>query len=106
MTFPRNCGQSEKLLQQHQEDWHGSKRKRYSREFKIETVRLITGSNHSVSEVAKDLEIHPNALYKWIHQYGENPEEAFPGKGKQTSESEELSRLRRENQRLKMERDI
>jgi len=32
--------------------------------------------------------------------------EAFPGKGKQTSEAEELSRLRRENQRLKMERDI
>ena len=76
-----------------------SKRKRYSREFKIETV-------HSVSEVARDLEIHPNTLYKWIHQFGENPKEAFPGKGKQTSDAEELSRLRRENQRLKMERDI
>ena len=48
-----------------------SKRKRYSREFKIETVRLVTGSDHSVSEVARDLEIHPNTLYKWIHQYGE-----------------------------------
>ena len=83
-----------------------SKRRRYTREFKIETVRLITDSDQSVSEVARDLEIHPNTLYKWIHQYGENPEEAFPGKGKQTSEAEELSRLRREVQRLKMERDI
>jgi len=83
-----------------------SKRKRYSREYKIKTVRLITGSDHTVSEVARNLEIHHNTLYKWIHQYGENPKEAFPGKGKQISEAEELSRLRRENQRLKMERDI
>ena len=35
-----------------------------------------------------------------------NPKEAFPGEGKRTSEAEELSRLRRENQRLNMERDI
>ena len=83
-----------------------SKRKRYTREFKIETVQLVTGSDHSVTEVARDLDIHPNTLYKWIHQYGENPKDAFPGKGNQASEAEELSRLRRENQRLKMERDI
>lgn len=48
----------------------------------------------SVTEVAKDLEIHPNTLYKWIHQYGENPQEAFPGKGKQPAEAEELTRLK------------
>jgi transposase len=63
----------------------GSKRKRYTREFKIETVRLLTGSDHSVTEVDRDMEIHPNTLYKWIQKYGENPPEAFPGKGKQKS---------------------
>jgi transposase len=83
-----------------------SKRRRFTREFKIETVRLLTGSDQSVTGVADDLGIHPNTLYKWIHQYGENPEEAFPGKGKQISEAEELSRLKRENKRLRMERDI
>ena len=83
-----------------------SKRRRFTREFKIETARLLTASDQSVAGVAEDLEIHPNTLYKWIHQYGENPEEAFPGKGRQTSEAEELSRLKRENQRLRMERDI
>jgi len=83
-----------------------SKRRRFTREFKIETVRLLTASDQSVAGVAEDLEIHPNTLYKWIRQYGENPEEAFPGKGRQTSEAEELSRLKRENQRLRMERDI
>jgi len=83
-----------------------SKRRKYTREFKVETVNLITGSDQSVAEVAQNLGIHPNTLYKWIRQYGENPEEAFPGKGKQASEAAELSRLKRENQRLKMERDI
>ena len=83
-----------------------SKRKCFTREFKIETARLLTASDQSVVGVAEDLEIHPNTLYKWIRQYGENPEEAFPGKGRQTSEAEELSRLKRENQRLRMERDI
>jgi len=83
-----------------------SKRRRFTREFKIETARLLTASDQSVAGVANDLEIHPNTLYKWIRQYGDNPEEAFPGKGRQTSEAEELSRLRRENQRLRMERDI
>lgn len=83
-----------------------SKRRRFTREFKIETARLLAVSDQSVAGVANDLEIHPNTLYKWIRQYGDNPEEAFPGKGRQTSEAEELSRLRRENQRLRMERDI
>lgn len=83
-----------------------SKRRRFTREFKIETVRLLTGNDQSVTEVAEDLEIHPNTLYKWIRQYSENPEEAFPGKGKQTSDDAELSRLKRENRRLRMERDI
>lgn len=83
-----------------------SKRRRYTREFKIETVGLVTESDQTVAEVAKDLEIHPNTLYKWVQHYGENPHGAFPGKGRQAPEAEELSRLRRENQRLRMERDI
>ncbi|PNU18627.1 hypothetical protein C2E25_16640 [Geothermobacter hydrogeniphilus] len=64
-----------------------SKRRKYTREFKVETVNLITGSDQSVVEVARDLEVHPNTLYKWIRQYSENPVEAFPGKGKQASEA-------------------
>ncbi len=67
---------------------------------------MIADSDHSVTEVARDLEIHSNTLYKWLQQYSENPMEAFPGKGKQASEADELSRLKRENQRLQMERDI
>jgi transposase len=83
-----------------------SRRKSFTREFKIETVKLVTDSDLTVVEVAEDLGIHPNTLYKWIRQFGDNPEEAFPGKGKQTSEAEQLRLLKREVQRLRMERDI
>ena len=83
-----------------------SRRKSFTREFKIETVKLVTDSDLTVVELAEDLGIHPNTLYRWVRQFGENPEEAFPGKGKQTSEAEQLRLLKREVQRLRMERDI
>ncbi len=83
-----------------------SRRKTFTRDFKIETVKLVTDSDMSVSQVAEDLGIHQNTLYRWVQKFGENPEEAFPGKGKQVSEAEQFRQLKRENQRLRMERDI
>lgn len=82
------------------------KRKTYSREFKVETVKLITERGENVSQVALDMGIHENTLYKWIRELSAKPEEAFPGKGHMVSEAEELRRLKKENERLKMERDI
>jgi transposase len=83
-----------------------AKRRSYTREFKVETVQMLMTTDVSVTEAAADLGIHPNTLYKWVRQYGERPEEAFPGKGRQTSETEQIKQLQRENQRLRMERDI
>ena len=83
-----------------------TRRRRFAREFKIEAVGLVTSSDHTVPEVAQELDIHPNTLYRWVQQHWQSPQETFPGKGRQTSEAKELSRLRRENQRLRMERDI
>jgi transposase len=83
-----------------------SRRRSFTREFKIEAVQMLTITDESVQQVAEDLGIHPNTLYKWVRQYGEHPEEAFPGKGRQTSEAEQVRQLQCENQRLRMERDI
>ena len=83
-----------------------SKRRSYTREFKIEAVLLVTDSDLTVKQVAKDLDIPSYSLYKWIDQYSDDPKEAFPGKGKQTSEAEEINALKREVNRLRMERDI
>ena len=82
------------------------KRKSYTREFKVETVKLITDADTSVSQVAHDMGIHPNTLYKWMRELSAKPEEAFPGKGHVTSDAEMIRHLKRENERLKMERDI
>jgi transposase len=82
------------------------KNRRYTREFKLEAVRLSEEDERPVAEVARELGIHPNNLYKWRAQFAEEGEEAFPGKGNLSSSDEELRRLRRENMRLREERDI
>ena len=83
------------------------KRTTYTREFKIETVKLVTQGGASAAEVARDMGIHPNTLYKWIQEFSAKPEEAFPGKGHMAcSDAETIRQLKRENERLKMEREI
>ena len=82
------------------------KNRRYSREFKMEAVRLTELDDRPVAEVARELGIPPNNLYKWRELFATKGEDAFPGKGKQSGVEEELARLRRENMRLREERDI
>ncbi|MGD9577000.1 MAG: transposase [Syntrophorhabdus sp.] len=57
-----------------------STRRKFDREFKIETVRLITQGNRKVSDIARDLGIHENVLHKWKQQYQEDSLHAFPGR--------------------------
>jgi transposase len=83
-----------------------SRRKRFTRDFKLETVKLVTSSDLSVAEVAEDLGIHPNTIYKWVRKFGEKQEPIISGEREQLSEAEQLRLLKRENQRLRMERDI
>ena len=80
------------------------KRRTYSREFKIEAVRLVTEEGMARKEVARDLGIDPGSLRQWIKQFSDDPERAFPGKGH--VRDEELRQLRREVKQLRMERDI
>jgi len=84
----------------------GSRRRNFTREYKIEAVKLVTEAGNSQAQVASDLGIHPNTLCRWIRQYEERPPDAFPGKGHPLTESETPRQLQRENERLRMERDI
>ena len=84
----------------------GQKRRSYDSEFKREAVKLVIEGGRVASEVSKGLGINENVLYRWIKQYREDPENAFPGKGKLKPEDEELRRLRRELADVKEERDI
>jgi transposase len=82
------------------------KRRSYDSEFKREAVKLVIEGGRVASEVAKGLGISENVIYRWIKQYREDPENAFPGKGKLKPEDEEIRRLRRELADVKEERDI
>src|SRR3954464_1097466 len=81
-------------------------RRRFSREFKIEAVKLVRDRGVSAAQAARDLGIHENVLRKWVKDFGSDPVQAFPGHGQMKPEQLEIERLRREVQKLKAERDI
>ena len=82
------------------------KRKTYSKQFKIDAVNLVTEQGYKLSEAARNLGIHPGVLGRWKQQNEAEGTDAFPGKGNMSPEKEELYRLRKENKRLRMEREI
>ena len=82
------------------------KRKRFSKQFKIDAVKLVTEQGYNVSEAARNLGIHHTSLRRWKKQLEADGNKAFPGKGNISSEKEELYRLRKEVRKLRMEREI
>jgi transposase len=82
------------------------KRRKYDREFKVEAVKLVMGGGRAVAEVARNLGIHENLLYKWREKYTEDIAHAFPGKGRLKPAEEELRRTKRELANVTQERDI
>ena len=83
------------------------KRRRRSREFKLEAVKLARESERTVSEVARELGVSPQTLHNWIKQVeSEHPTSVFRGSGNRVPEEDELWRLRQELERVKQERDF
>lgn len=83
--------------------------KKYSKEFKENTIQLIINENQKVKEVAEDLGINRTTLHAWVTAYKKEHNIALREVNSivsQESESEELKHLRRENKILKQERDI
>jgi transposase len=81
------------------------KRRAFSPEFKAEAVRLCRVGDRSIGQVAKDLDLTETALRAWVKRADIDAGDGPPG-ALTTAEREELTRLRRENRRLLMERDI
>jgi transposase len=81
-------------------------RRQFSREFKLEAVRLVKDRGVSVAQAARDLDVHENVLRKWVREAATDPQEAFPGKGVLKPEQAEIERLKKEVAKLRMERDI
>jgi len=78
------------------------KRRAYTDEFKLEAVKLVLEQGLSVAEAARNLGIHANILRNWKLKYEADQEDPSLTE----DERMEMARLRAENRRLKMERDI
>jgi transposase len=81
-------------------------RRTFTKEFKLESVQFALNSEKPVSQVARDLGIKENNLRRWINEYREDPDYAFPGQGKLKEPEEELHQLRKQLADVTMERDI
>ena len=56
-------------------------RRRFTREFKLEAVRLIRDRGVSYAQASEDLKVHPTQLRNWVKAFAEDPQHAFPGQG-------------------------
>ena len=81
-------------------------RRKFSREFKLEAVKMVKDRGVALKQVARDLDLNENMLRRWIRESTEDPQDAFPGLGNMKPEQAEIARLQREVAKLKMERDI
>lgn len=81
------------------------KRRKYRLEFKEEAVKLVTEQGYQLTETSRNLGIHENLLGRWKREIeGDEESPGLPQNGK--AMHEELIQLRKENKRLKMEREI
>ena len=80
-------------------------RRKFSREFKVEAVKLVRERGVSAAQAGRDLDVHENVLAMG-EAGGSDAVQAFPGQGQMKPEQLEIERLRREVNKLKAERDI
>lgn len=80
--------------------------RKFSPEFKREAVRLAEQTDGPITQVARELGIRVNQIYKWRRQIKEKQDAAFPGSGHRAAKEDELAKLRREVERLRMENEI
>ncbi len=81
-------------------------RRKFTREFKLEAVKLITERGVTLAQAARELGVHGTVLRCWVKDGAADPQQAFPGQGQMEPEQLEIAHLRREVLKLKAERDI
>ena len=81
-------------------------KRKYTREFKLEAVKLVLDQKMKQSEVARDLGVSAQVLWRWVTQYRQDSDQSFPGKGRLKPEDQRVRDLEQRVTRLTMERDI
>ncbi|WP_409086077.1 IS3 family transposase [Shewanella sp. SR44-4] len=83
-----------------------TKRKTYSKEFKLDAIALVREQNYSIAEASRNLEVSAQLLGRWIKESENDDGHAFRGNGKLTPEQQEIRQLKAQVKRLEMEREI
>ena len=81
-------------------------RRTYSREFKLEALRLLERSGKSAAQIERELGIGDGCLGQWRRKLAVDGSDTFPGHGRLNREEEEIRQLRRELEIVRQERDI
>jgi transposase len=81
-------------------------RQHYTKEFKSDAVKLVLEHGYSANEVARRLGISQTNVSRWVREYRQENEPSVPGGATRSELEAEVKRLRKENQRLQMEREI
>jgi len=83
-----------------------SRRKKYSKEFKLDAVSLVLDQSYSRAEAARSLGLNSNMLGRWVSEHQTDGGQSFRGNGKLTPEQEEIRKLRSQVKNLEMEKEI
>jgi transposase len=83
-----------------------TKRKKYSKEFKLDAIALVQDQNYNIAEAARNLGVSAQMLARWIKEAESDEGQAFRGNGKLTPEQDEIRKLKAQVKRLEMEREI
>lgn len=81
-------------------------RSTFSPEFKREAVKLLSLGDKESSQIARELGVKRNQLYKWKEEIDQYGAEAFPGHGNRPRKGNDTSALKAENKRLREENEI
>lgn len=80
--------------------------KKYDREFKMQTVRLIQEEGKSVARVAREMDLYQNTIYRWIAEFKQDANQAFPGSGQLKPEDKDMCDLQKRIRDLEEENEI
>lgn len=81
-------------------------KRKFSVEYKKEIIKLITEQGKKVSHVAKDIDVNEATVRRWIKEYGEHGNSAFPGSGKLKPDDEEIRLMKKKMADLEEENAI
>lgn len=80
--------------------------KKYDKEFKLQTIQMIQEEGKTVAQVARELGISDNTLYRWMAEYKKDGAQAFPGSGQLKADDKAMRDLQKRLRDLEEENDI